>query len=94
MCRSDPRTEAFAADLDAAAAAGLSLDSFEHLTAEQFGPGQLAEFLELDAEMRNFVMRVLGGLAGQADYDWFNGRDDAKAVAHWMLTLPGIRAQE
>ncbi len=76
MARQDP-TDGFAADLDAAAGAGLGLDTFTYLTAEQFGPGQLAEFLQMDLDMRAFVMRVLGGLAGPADYAWFDRRDDA-----------------
>ena len=81
----------FAADVDAAAAAGISLETFDHLTSEHFDPGQFAEFMALDAEMQRFVLRVLGGLAGPADYGWLDTRDDAKAVASWMLELPGIR---
>lgn len=85
-----PATGGFEADLEAAASAGLSLESFTHLTDEQFLPGQLAEFVALDASMQRFVMRVLGGLAGSADYEWFDTRDDAKAVASWMLELPAF----
>ncbi len=87
----DPPPSAFQADVDAAADAGLSLDTFTHLTEELFAPGQLAEFMDLDVAMRTFVLRVLGGLAGRADYEWFDRRDDAKAVANWMLELPGLR---
>lgn len=84
-------SDAFRADLDAAADAGLSLETFTHLTEEVFGPGQFAEFMQLDDELRAFVLRVLGGLAGREDYEWFDRRDDAKAVASWMLELPGLR---
>ncbi len=87
----DPPSSAFQADVDAAADAGLSLDTFTHLTEEVFAPGQLAEFMQLDHELRAFVLRVLGGLAGREDYEWFDRRDDAKAVASWMLELPGLR---
>ncbi len=93
MARQDP-TDGFAADLDAAADAGLGLDTFTYLTAEQFGPGQLAEFLQMDLDMRTFVMRVLGGLAGPADYAWFDRRDDARTVAAWMLDLPPLRPDD
>jgi hypothetical protein len=87
----DPHPGAFEADVEAAAAAGLSLETFVHLTEEQFAPGQLAEFMQLDLPMRTFVLRVLGGLAGPSDYEWFDRRDDAKAVAAWMLELPAFR---
>lgn len=90
MARGDP-SDGFAADVDAAATAGLGLDTFTYLTDEHFGPGQLAEFLQLDPQMQSFVMRVLGGLAGPADDAWFHRRDDAKAVAAWMLELPAFR---
>lgn len=84
-------SERFAADLEAAASAGIGLDTFEHLTSEQFLPGQFAEFMALDHDAQRFVLRVLGGLAGSSDYEWFDTRDDAKAIANWMLDLPGLR---
>ncbi len=91
----DPADEAppqgFAADVDAAAAAGLSLDTFAYLTSTQFGPGQLAEFLALDGEMQRYVLRMLAGIATLEEDRWFNRRDDAKAVASWMLELPRFR---
>ena len=90
MVGDQPRS-AFQADLDAAAQAALSLDTFTHLTEEVFAPGQFAEFMQLDVELRAFVLRVLGGLAGREDYEWFDQRNDAKAVASWMLELPGLR---
>lgn len=80
----------FAADVEAAAAAGLSLATFTHLTETEFHPGQLAEFLELDIEMRTFVLRVVAGLATRDDFAWFDTRDDAKSVAAWMLGLPAF----
>lgn len=87
----EPPSDAFGADIDAAAAAGLSLETFTHLTEQVFAPGQFAEFMQLDDELRAFVLRVVGGLAGREDYEWFDRRDDAKAVASWMLELPGLR---
>lgn len=84
-----PRPGGFEADLDAAAQAGLSLDSFSYLTTE-FHPGQLAELMALDAPMQRFVMRVLGGLAVSDDYEWFYEQADARSVAAWMLGLPAF----
>lgn len=88
----DP-SEGFAEDLAAAASTGLGLDTFAYLTTEQFDPGQLADFLQLDPEAQSFVLRVLGGLAGATDYARFDRRDDAKAVAAWMLELPALRRE-
>jgi len=85
-----PRTDGFAADLDAAADAGLSIDAFSYLTT-QFDPGQFADFMALDPAMQCFVLRVLGGLAAIDDYDWFYEQDGASAVAAWMLELPAFR---
>ena len=87
----EPRANGFAADVDAAAAAGLSLDTFTYLTSTQFGPGQLAEFVALDPEVQRYVLRMLAGIATVEDDRWFNRRDDAKAVASWMLELPPFR---
>ena len=87
----DPASTAFAADLDAAAEAGLSLDTFTYLTSTQFGPGQLAEFMSLDRPVQVYVLRMLAGEATPEDDRWFNTRDDAKAVASWMLELPAFR---
>lgn len=87
----DPASLAFAADLEAAADAGLSLDTFTYLTSTQFGPGQLAEFMALERPVRVYVLRMLAGEATVEDDRWFNTRDDAKAVASWMLELPAFR---
>ncbi len=87
----EPTASGFAADVDAAAAAGLSLDTFTYLTSTQFGPGQLAEFVALDADLQRYVLRMLAGIATVEDDRWFNRRDDAKAVASWMLELPPFR---
>lgn len=87
----DPASEAFASDLDAAAAAGLSLDAFDYLTSTQFGPGQFAEFMRLERPVQAYVLRMLAGEATRDDDEWFNSRDDAKSVASWMLELPAFR---
>ena len=86
-----PGADAFAQDLDAAAAAGLSLESFTYLTDHQFDPGQLAEFLALDPPLRRFVLGVLADEVNEEDWRWFDRRDDCKAVADWMLRLPALR---
>jgi hypothetical protein len=87
----DDPNDGFAADVDAAAAAGLSLETFTYLTSTQFGPGQLAQFVALDPELQRYVLRMLAGIATLEDDRWFNRRDDAKAVASWMLELPPFR---
>jgi hypothetical protein len=84
---------AFAADVEAAAAAGLSVESFSYLTSTLFDAGQLAEFVALDAELQRYVLRMLAGIATLDDDRWFNARDDAKAVASWMLELPAFRPE-
>jgi hypothetical protein len=88
-----PRPTGFADDVDAAAAVGLSLESFTYLTEQQFEPGQLAELIALEPEVRAFVLRVLGDAVTEDDWRWFNERDDCKAVAAWMLQLPGLRVE-
>ncbi|CAN5686787.1 hypothetical protein BH10ACT3_BH10ACT3_18520 [soil metagenome] len=86
----DGRSAGFAEDLEAAAQAGISMETFELLASTQFDPGQFAEFMTLDAPLRAFVMRVLGGLDDPSDWAWFNERPDAAAVALWMFGLPGF----
>ena len=86
-----PRPDGFAEDVDAAAAIGLSLESFTYLTERLLEPGQLADLIELPPRLRSFVLRVLAGDATEDEWRWFNERDDCKAVAAWMLELPTLR---
>jgi len=90
MSNRDP-SRAFEADVEAAAAAGLSVETFSYLTSTLFEAGQLAEFVALDPAVQRHVLRMLGGVATLEDDRWFNQRDDAKAVASWMLELPAFR---
>ena len=89
--RTGPRPDGFAEDLEAAAAIGLSLESFTYLTEHQLGPGQLADLIALDPQVRSFVLHVLADAATDEDWRWFNERADCKAIAAWMLELPALR---
>jgi len=88
-----PRPDGFADDVDAAAAVGLSLESFTYLTEQLLEPGQLADLIGLEPELRSFVLRVIANTATEEEWRWFNRRDDCKAVAAWMLELPALRAE-
>ena len=54
-----PRSDGFADDVEAAAAVGLSLESFTDLTEQLLEPGQLADLIALEPRLRGFVLRVL-----------------------------------
>ena len=88
-----PRPDGFSDDLEAAAAVGLSLESFTYLTEQVLEPGQLAALIGLAPTLRSFVLRVLADEATEDEWRWFNQRDDCKAVAAWMLELPGLRVR-
>ena len=79
-------------DLEAMAHLGWGPDRWNDLGLRE--PGQLAEYVSLDREMRIYVLKVLGGDATELDHAWFSEQPNSQPVAEWMLGLREFEATD